>query len=144
MHPMVPSLAPGSSKSTKHPMVLSMGPEILHSVDFETSSRIRFFKCETGPLGTKIGKKNGSKFVGENRPKSNDFGWSNPVCGTNPFLGLSVCLCGPLDPALKPHCLSRFPLPRTITCGVMLDRGPYAPRGLYFSRANDVSMRLVS
>ena len=60
------------------------------------------------------------------------------------FLGLSVGLCGPLDPALKPHCLSRFPLPRTITCGVMLDRDPYAPCGLYFSRANVVSMRLVS
>ena len=154
-HRTVLSLAQGSTTNTKHRMVLSMVQESSPMVlSMAQRSSIRHFlkhqvvydsqSAKQDRSRPKLAKKIGSKFVGGNRPKSNDFGGSNPVYGTSPFLGLSVGCCGPLDPALKPHCLSRFPLPRTITCGVMLDRDPYAPCGLYFSRANDVSMRLVS
>ena len=127
------------------PSVLKSRHQILHnSVDFETSGRIRFSKCEPGPLGAKIGKKNWLEICRGKPIQIERFRGVKPRLRHKSFLGLSVGLCGPLDHALKPHCLSRLPLPRTITCGVMLDRDPYAPCGLYFSRANDVSMRLVS
>ena len=55
-----------------------------------------------------------------------------------PFLGLFGGHPALLDRALEPRCLSRFPPPQTITCGVMLDYDPYAPCGLYGSLANVV------
>ena len=43
------------------------------------------------------------------RPKSSDFGGRvNPSSRHKSFLGLSLCLSVPLDPALKPHSLSRI------------------------------------
>ena len=118
------------------PSVLKSRHQILNnSVYFETSSRIRFSKCEQGRVGAQIGKKNWLEICRGKLMQIERFRVLESGLQHKSFLGSSVGLCGPLDPALKPHYLSRFPLPKTVTCGLLLDRDPYAPCCLYFSRA---------